>query len=153
MILPPVISSLVSFLFLVTESSTAYAPLSAFRRAWTTQPRPFVLKASVISTVVPNPEAIELKESLLESVKNLRTLQERDGDFSIDFGVKGGELNEKSRAPQKVDFYSISKEVGEASDDVLRICDQLSQFSPIEEPTKFLGDKENGSLAPLQGAW
>lgn len=31
-----------------------------------------------------------------------RSIKERDGDFSIDFGVKGGEIDKKSRAPQKV---------------------------------------------------
>ena len=48
-----------------------------------------------------------LKQSLLENVKQLQTFMELDGDFSIDFGVKGGELNQTSRAPQKVDYYTM----------------------------------------------
>jgi len=101
----------------------------------------------------PCEKAFTLKTSLLTSIARLRNLQERDGDFGIDFGVKGGELNETSRAPQRVDFYSISTDVGEAADEVLEICDQLAQVSPIEEPTKYLGDEENGDKCPLNGAW
>lgn len=97
--------------------------------------------------------AYNLKTNLIASIVRLRKLQERDGDFSVDFGVKGGELNETSRAPQRVDYYSISNDVGQAADQVLDICDQLSQVSPIEEPTKYLGDKENGDKCPLNGAW
>jgi hypothetical protein len=80
-------------------------------------------------------------------------LKERDGDLSIEFGVKGGELNETSYAPQKVNFYSISKDVGDKALEVIELCDQLSECSPIDDPTRFLGDKENGALAPLNGAW
>lgn len=97
--------------------------------------------------------AHQLKEKLIDSVKKFRALQDRDGDVSVDFGVKGGELNETSRAPQKVDYYSISKDVGDAAAQVLSICDQLSAVSPIEEPTKYLGNRVNGTLAPLNGPW
>lgn len=97
--------------------------------------------------------AFTLKTSLITSIARLRNLQERDGDFNIDFGVKGGELNETSRAPQRVNFYSISNDVGEAADQVLDICNQLSEVSPIDEPTKYLGDKENGDKCPLNGDW
>jgi hypothetical protein len=103
--------------------------------------------------VAPSVEAISLKKDLLESLQDLREKQARDGEFSIDFGVKGGELNQTSRAPQKVSYYAISDDVGQAADKVMSVCDQLAEVSPIDEPTKYLGDKVNGTLAPLNGAW
>ena len=108
---------------------------------------------SAASAVIPDPAAVELKSSLLSSLRRLREAQEVYGDFSVDFGVKGGEINGTTRAPQKVDYYSISKEVGGAADDVMRICDSLALVSPIDDPTRYLGDKENGHLAPLNGTW
>jgi len=102
---------------------------------------------------VESSQVSQLKGLLIQKVSELRKLQERDGDVPIDFGVKGGELNSTSRAPQKVDYYSISKDVGSKAGEVLSICQWLSKVSPIEEPTKYLGDKENGALAPLNGAW
>jgi hypothetical protein len=36
----------------------------------------------------------------------------------VDFGTKGGELDKKSRRPVKLDFYTISEEVGKAADKV-----------------------------------
>lgn len=98
-----------------------------------------------------------LKQNLLESVKQLQNFMEIDGDFSIDFGVKGGELNQTSRAPQKVDYYTISKRVGEVADQIHSICKSLSMLqtnnSSAVEPTKYLGDVDNGEMAPLNGAW
>ncbi|KAL7468889.1 hypothetical protein ACHAXS_009131 [Conticribra weissflogii] len=97
--------------------------------------------------------ASALKTKLLTSIENLRTLQERDGDFSIDFGVKGGELDKKSRAPQKVDFYSISNDVGKAADKVMGLANQLAECNPTDEPTMYFGDKTNGENSPLDGTW
>ena len=34
----------------------------------------------------------ELKADLLQRIQKLSSLKERDGDFTIDFGVKGGEI-------------------------------------------------------------
>lgn len=95
----------------------------------------------------------ELKTELLKRIQTLRTVKERDGDFSIDFGVKGGELDKKSRAPQKVDFYSISEDVGKAADDVIETTNELHKCNPTEDATLYLGDKDNGSKAPLNGEW
>ena len=89
---------------------------------------------------VESSQVSQLKGLLIQKVSELRKLQERDGDVPIDFGVKGGELNSTSRAPQKVDYYSISKDVGSKAGEVLSICQWLSKVSPIEEPTKYLGD-------------
>lgn len=107
----------------------------------------------LFANIEPSVGAVALKDTLLAKVDKLRELKDRDGDFSVDFGVKGGELNETTRAPQKVNYYSISEEVGAAADEIMEICDSLSQLSPVDEPTKFLGDKKNGAEAPLNGAW
>jgi PAP_fibrillin len=101
----------------------------------------------------PSAEAVTLKNELLSSIQNLKTLRAQDGDFSIDFGVKGGELNSTSRAPQKVNYYSISDHVGKAADAVMAVCEQLANVSPTKEPTLHLGDQINGTLCPLNGAW
>ena len=106
------------------------------------------------TVVQPNAKASELKQDLLAALKDLRKLQERDGDFSnIDWGVKGGELNEVGRVPKQVDYNWISQDMGNAAKKVMDICDQLADNTPSLEPTKYLGDKENGDKAPLNGAW
>lgn len=101
----------------------------------------------------PSETAVKLKTQLLKRISEFRELKSRDGDVSIDFGVKGGELNETSRAPQKVDFYAISKDVGDKAVEIMGICDQLEAFSPISNATAFIGDEENGDQAPLNGPW
>lgn len=110
---------------------------------------------SLVATTsdAPRNEASRLKNELIESIKRFRTLKDRDGDVVVEFGVKGGELNETSRAPQKVNFYSVSKDVGDSAAKVMAICDQLSKISPIDEPTMFLGNAKNGTSAPLNGPW
>jgi PAP_fibrillin len=98
-------------------------------------------------------EAVELKSILVQRITEFRQLKDRDGDLSIDFGVKGGELNQTSRAPQKVDFYSISKDVGDKAQEIIEICEQLANYCPIEIATEFLGDTLQGDQAPLNGPW
>jgi len=114
---------------------------------------PIPLNAESINNGLESQRASQLKQTLVQKIVEFRELKERDGDLSIDFGVKGGELNNETRAPQKMDFYAISKGVGDKAADVMNICEQLSEFSPIKEPTRYLGDKENGLLSPLSGAW
>lgn len=63
------------------------------------------------------------------------------------------EIDKKSRAPQKVNFYSISDDAGKAADAVMETAQQLANNNPTEEPTKYLGDKENGDKSPLNGEW
>ena len=99
----------------------------------------------------PSPTADDLKSQLLDAISNLRALQERDGSFSIDFGVKGGEINATSRAPQKVDYYAISRDVGDAAERVMALTNELAAISPTDVPTQYLGDKENGDQVPLNG--
>jgi len=115
-----------------------------------------VLSSVPSSTSTTSDEVIGLKSNLIERIIEFRQLKERDGDLSIDFGVKGGELNQTSRAPQKVDFYSISKDVGDKAEEIIQICNELSQYpSPVTDmtPTKFLGDPIYGEKSPLHGAW
>ena len=118
--------------------------------------RPFVKVSSPMSMEVPTtsgPEAESLKEDLLKRINQLRTAKVLGGDFSIDFGVKGGELNETSRAPTKVDFYSISDSVGYAADSVLSTCERLYAINPVTNSTMFLGDRQRGGESPLDGPW
>jgi hypothetical protein len=93
------------------------------------------------------------KLELLNKIAELKQLQQRDGDIAIDFGVKGGELNQTTRAPSTIDYYSISHEVGTKADEIFTLCDTLSTMSPTTHPTQYLGDKKNGLLSPLNGAW
>lgn len=101
-----------------------------------------------------NPSNEKLKQDLLSALQELRQLQERDGDFSdVDWGTKGGELTEAGRVPRQVDYSMISKDVGNAAQKIMDICQQLEAVSPTLVPTQFLGDKANGANAPLNGAW
>lgn len=61
--------------------------------------------------------------------------------------------DKKTRAPQKVDFYTISEDVGKAADEVIEITSELQKCSPTQHPTQFLGDKEKGDDCSLNGEW
>ena len=114
----------------------------------------FTAAATTIGFSAPSASSnSQLKADLLQRIRTLKELKERDGDFSIDFGVKGGEIDKKSRAPQKVDFYTISEDVGKAADEVIGITSELEKCSPTDNPTQYLGDKEKGNEAPLNGEW
>jgi hypothetical protein len=95
----------------------------------------------------------ELKQQLLELVEGFRRLQEEDGSVPIGSGVKGGELNATTRAPQKVDYYAVSTRVGQAAEAIVAHCDKLYPFNPTTEPTRYLGSKDRGAECPLHGAW
>ena len=103
----------------------------------------------------PKDAAQLLKQDLLAALAHLKDTQARDGDFSdIDWGTKGGELTETGRVPKQVDYGLISPAVGKAAQAVLDLCDQLETVMPSSMvPTQYLGDKENGSKAALEGAW
>jgi hypothetical protein len=102
-----------------------------------------------------NKDAVQrLKKELLSALTELRTLQERDGDFAnLNWGTKGGELTEAGRVPRQVDYSLISPAVGAAASQVMAICEQLQQVSPTDIPTQYLGDKQMGDQAPLNGTW
>jgi len=101
----------------------------------------------------PSVQVRAMKLLLLDAIQNFRNQQAIDGTVSVDFGVKGGELNATSRAPQTVDYYAVSEDLGKAADGVKDVCALLSKENPSDEPTALLGDKINGALAPLNGTW
>lgn len=95
-----------------------------------------------------------LKKTLVQSIQYLRDIQERDGDISIDFGVKGGELNSTTRAPQKLDYYRISEEAGQACDRILDTSNELSKLTPNPDPVQYWKDDAVGNgKSPLNGEW
>eukprot|EP00522_Entomoneis_paludosa_P015476 CAMPEP_0172443320 /NCGR_PEP_ID=MMETSP1065-20121228/3615_1 /TAXON_ID=265537 /ORGANISM="Amphiprora paludosa, Strain CCMP125" /LENGTH=308 /DNA_ID=CAMNT_0013193523 /DNA_START=104 /DNA_END=1030 /DNA_ORIENTATION=+ len=138
--------------FILVSQVASFLPI----QQWFASPHGRSIKRSM-SAVEARPatssKAVELKEELLRRIDNLRTAQILGGDFSVDFGVEGGELNETSRAPQKLDFYSISDSVGYAADQILDTCEELAAMSPTAIPTEFLGDRRNGNDSPLNGPW
>lgn len=69
----------------------------------------------------------------------------------MDFGTKGGELDKKSRRPVKLDFYTISEEVGKAADKVFENVDLLSTFNPTPNATAYFPSPS--LLSPLHGKW
>lgn len=95
----------------------------------------------------------DTKTRLLDEITTLRELQQQDGDVVVDFGTKGGELDRKTRAPQKVDFYSISERVGKAADAILTTCDELALQNPTANATMYLGDPQEGHKCKLDGEW
>lgn len=148
------LSLILSLLFLPSLAAFQSSIHSPKLRHGPTAVNKLELRASNIeSSNAAAPSAQELKQKLLKSVTDFRFLKKQDGDVAIEFGVKGGELDKDTRAPQKIDFFSISKAVGEKALEIQDICQTLSQVSSIDEPTRFLGDKENGDKAPLNGPW
>lgn len=83
----------------------------------------------------------------------LNQLQSEDGKIAIDFGVKGGEIDKKSRAPRKLDFYTVSERVGKAADEVYETVQELSKVNPTSEATAGFGDSGSNEKAPLNGVW
>ena len=101
-----------------------------------------------------------LKTELLEKIATLRDLQDEDGKIAVDFGVKGGEIDEKSRAPRKLDFYTVSDRVGKAADSIFASVDELARVNPTAAATEGFGvaaatagDEDAGVTPPLDGAW
>eukprot|EP00546_Thalassionema_frauenfeldii_P012920 CAMPEP_0178917496 /NCGR_PEP_ID=MMETSP0786-20121207/13279_1 /TAXON_ID=186022 /ORGANISM="Thalassionema frauenfeldii, Strain CCMP 1798" /LENGTH=258 /DNA_ID=CAMNT_0020591053 /DNA_START=218 /DNA_END=994 /DNA_ORIENTATION=- len=99
---------------------------------------------------MPN-SAETLKSKLFHQITKLNELQEEDGKISVDFGVKGGEIDKKSRAPRKLDFYTVSERVGQAADDVFQTVDELSKVNPTKVATAGFGNPQ--LKAPLDGPW
>jgi hypothetical protein len=98
----------------------------------------------------------------LEKIATLKRLQDEDGTIAVDFGVKGGEIDEKSRAPRKLDFYTVSERVGKAADSIFESVDKLSKLNPTKTATEGLGEKNsddattnnnNSPPPPLDGSW
>ena len=75
------------------------------------------------------------------------------GKIAVDFGVKGGELDAKSRAPRKLDFYRVSERVGRAADAIFDAASDLAAVNPTARATAGLGDPAYPGEAPLEGSW
>ena len=52
-----------------------------------------------------------------------------------------------------MDYYAISRDVGDAAEKVVALTNELAAISPTDEPTQYLGDREDGDRAPLNGPW
>jgi hypothetical protein len=154
-VIRPSLCLLAALTLLLASLSLAFSPsASVANNAKPTTTSVFRLQAVAVPAPISTvPNAINLKAMLLQKIMELRELQKRDGDVVIDWGSKGGELDKDSRTPQKVNYYSISRDVGSKADEIVSICKWLSKVSPTKEPTKYLGDKENGHLAALNGPW
>ena len=99
-----------------------------------------------------------LKRELLDAIESFNSeLSSTGGNLSIDFGVKGGELDKKDRAPKNLAaagvFRAVSPALGDAADRVQKLADQLSQYTPHKEPLKSFGTSTGSVDCPLHGAW
>ena len=97
------------------------------------------------------------KQELLDAIQAFKgELSKSGGNLSVDFGVKGGELDKKDRAPKNLAaagvFRAVSSDLGDAADRVLELADLLAQYTPNQEPLKGFGTSK-GSECQLQGAW
>lgn len=110
--------------------------------------------SSSSSSFTGEPSRVDkLKSELLEKIATLNRLQEEDGKIAVDFGVKGGEIDQKSRAPRKLDFYTVSERVGKAADAIFETVEELSEVNPTTAATEGLGDKNYAGNPPLDGPW
>lgn len=117
-----------------------------------------VLLPNVLSFSIPAPRssntADALKNELLRKIDLLRAIQVLDNSqVSIEYGVKGGELDAETRAPQKINFYGISDATGCVADDIVQLCHQLAAFNPTQEVTQAWGTPEAVTQCPLHGSW
>lgn len=125
----------------------------AFAPSVTAKPR-FRLGGSLLSSSPSSSTVDKLKVNLLEKIATLKQLQEEDGTIAVDFGVKGGEIDRKSRAPRKLDFYTVSERVGKAADGIFDAVEKLSQANPTISATEGLGSIDwEGKPPPLDGPW
>lgn len=150
---------LTSSFLLVSLATTVsgFAPL----KPWVLQQRSSqssLLQSTSGSSGETTKNAASLKTELLQKIATLQQLQEEDGKIAVDFGVKGGEIDEKSRAPRKLDFYTVSERVGKAADSIFDTVEELSKVNPTAVATEGLGVQKKDSTSaaaasPLQGAW
>lgn len=95
------------------------------------------------------------KDDLMSAIDEFRALKERDGGVSVDFGERGGELDE-NRAPSNLvssgKYYDVSEELGKAADRVVEEVGRLEEEASPLDPTKFFGTAE-GAKNGLHGGW
>ncbi|CAL1132757.1 unnamed protein product [Cladocopium goreaui] len=102
----------------------------------------------------PSVRSFAAKAELLEAIHTFQEELNRTSNLSIDFGVKGGELDEKDRAPSNLAasgaFARASVRLGQAADEVLQKVERLKGGCP--EPLKGFGTPQ-GAECPLHGSW
>ncbi|CAJ1404521.1 unnamed protein product [Effrenium voratum] len=96
------------------------------------------------------------KRQLLGSIEAFQGALNRTSDLSIDFGVKGGELDKKDRAPANLlssgAFHRASAGLGDCAEKVVEDAERLAKLTPLEKPLEKFGTAE-GKACPLHGAW
>ena len=80
------------------------------------------------------------KAELLAAIAEFDAATASDGLPSVDFGVKGGELDSETRAPRDLyqagAYHAVSKRVGDAADAVLAKVECASAANPTPRPTE-----------------
>jgi len=115
-------------------------------------PAPRAVRARPAAAVAPAVEApLRAREDLLAAIDAFKEAEARVGKASIDFGVKGGELDKNTRAPANLKEVWVPA-VLEAAEGVERAIEALAPLSPTTDPTRLLGTVE-GNRCPLDGAW
>jgi len=136
---------------------TAYTALPA-RRLFAPPPAlsRTVPKAQAGATMDSHEQIVGLKERLVAAVKTFKMVQERDGSVSVDFGVKGGELDGDTRAPRNLAsagaYYGVSEDLGKAADAVTGFINELAALNPTSFPTEHFNSAA-GVECPLHGSW
>ena len=106
------------------------------------------------TTALVSPPA---KQALLDAIAAYDQATAADGVPSVDFGVKGGELDGDSRAPRDLlkagAFWAVSERVGVAADAVVKAVEEVTAANPTPEPTAGFGTAEGASVCPLHGRW
>mmetsp|Transcript_84502 Transcript_84502/g.139841 ORF Transcript_84502/g.139841 Transcript_84502/m.139841 type:complete len:244 (+) Transcript_84502:1-732(+) len=96
------------------------------------------------------------KAGLLKAIDAFNAATAADGVPGVDFGVKGGELDKKTRAPRDLyaagAYKAVSPRVGAAADAVMGAVESMEAANPTPRPTEYFGTKE-GVKCPLHGGW
>ena len=112
-------------------------------------------RASIFSTVPP-PDAAAARSTLLDAIASFDAAIAADGVPSIDFGVKGGELDGDTRAPRDLyqtgAYRAVSDRVGDAADAVIAAVDAAALVNPTAAATDKFGTAD-GAASPLHGKW
>lgn len=91
------------------------------------------------------------REELFAAIDAFKAAEAEAGKASVDFGVKGGELDKDTRAPANLKEV-WAPPVLAAAEAVEAAIARLEVFTPNPDATKFLGTAE-GAQCPLHGAW
>ena len=93
------------------------------------------------------------KQALLQAVAAFKAATAMDGNVPIDFGVSGGELDKKSRAPRNLfpeGFDAVSERVGAAARTVVAAVDALAAEPSLAGAAAASWRTRD---SPLDGAW